>query len=80
MLDLWAEGPAARLVGRSVAEGEPGVARLDRAMIQGENQVKIQISKLEERDWAVGATLVVVEKALAKAFSEKSESKKRAAS
>jgi predicted NBD/HSP70 family sugar kinase len=52
----------------------------ERAMIQGENQVRIQISRLEERDWAVGATLVVVEKALAKAFSEKSESKKRAAS
>ncbi|HTQ97280.1 MAG TPA: ROK family protein, partial [Candidatus Acidoferrum sp.] len=52
----------------------------ERAMIQGDNQVKIQISKLEERDWAVGATLLVVEKALAKSFTEKSESKKRAAS
>lgn len=48
----------------------------DRAMIQGENQVQIRISKLRERDWAVGATLVVVEKALAKTFLNSNESKK----
>lgn len=52
----------------------------DRAMIQGENQVQIRISKLHERDWALGATLLVVEKALTKSFLEGSEPKKRSAS
>ncbi|MBS1851561.1 MAG: ROK family protein [Acidobacteria bacterium] len=53
----------------------------ERAMIQGgDKQVRIQISKLQERDWAVGATLLVVERALAKSFTEKTEPKKRAAS
>lgn len=52
----------------------------ERALIQGENQVRIQISALQEKDWAVGATLLVAERALARSFSEKSEAKKRAAS
>lgn len=52
----------------------------ERAMIQGENQVKIRISKLQERDWAVGATLLVVESALAKFFKDRTEPKKRTAS
>ena len=51
----------------------------DRAMIQGENQVQIRISKLHERDWALGATLLVVEKALAQSFLG-TEPKKRSAS
>jgi predicted NBD/HSP70 family sugar kinase len=52
----------------------------DRAMIQGENRVQIRISKLQERDWALGATLLVVEKALAQSFLQGTESKKRSAS
>ncbi len=52
----------------------------ERAMIQGENRVKIQISQLQERDWAIGATLLVVERALSQSFSEKTGSKKKTAS
>jgi predicted NBD/HSP70 family sugar kinase len=52
----------------------------DRAMIQGENQVQIRISKLHERDWALGATLLVVEKALAQSFLQGTEPRKRTAS
>lgn len=52
----------------------------ERALIQGENRVKVQISKLQERDWAIGSTLLIVEKALAHAFSEKTGHKKLSAS
>jgi predicted NBD/HSP70 family sugar kinase len=69
--------------GVATAIGElllPEIERVirERAMIQG-NPLKIQISKLQERDWAIGATLLVAEKALAKSFKDKTESKKRAA-
>lgn len=71
--------------GVATAIGElilPEIERVirERALIQGDDQVKIQISKLQERDWAVGATLLVAEKALAKSFSAKTEPKKRAIS
>jgi N-acetylglucosamine repressor len=48
-----------------------------RAMIQDVNQVQIRISKLGDEEWALGATLVVVEKALAQAFLKALERKKR---
>lgn len=58
----------------------PNLERIvrDRAMIQGDDQVEIRISTLEEKDWALGATLLVVEKALAQAFQKATEPKKRA--
>jgi hypothetical protein len=46
-------------------------------MIQDVNQVQIQMSKLGEKEWALGATLVVVEKALAQAFLKALERKRR---
>lgn len=49
---------------------------IDRAMIKSANQVKIRISKLQEKDWAFGATLIVAEKALAHAFFKTMEFKK----
>ena len=49
-----------------------------RAMMQDVNQVQIRISKLGEKEWALGATLLVVEKALAQAFLKTPERKKRA--
>jgi predicted NBD/HSP70 family sugar kinase len=57
----------------------PEIERIvrDRAMIQGEGQVEIRISKLQEKDWALGATLLVVEKALAQSFMKAMEPKKR---
>jgi predicted NBD/HSP70 family sugar kinase len=59
----------------------PEVERVvrDRAMLQGLNQVHIQMSKLQEKDWALGATLLVSEKALAQAFLKWIEPKKRSA-
>lgn len=50
----------------------------DRAMILGEYQVKIQISKLDERDWAIGASFQIAEKALIHSFLRSQEVKKRA--
>jgi predicted NBD/HSP70 family sugar kinase len=49
----------------------------DRAMILGEHQVKIQISKLDEKEWAIGASFQVAEKALINAFLRFQEKKKR---
>jgi predicted NBD/HSP70 family sugar kinase len=49
-----------------------------RAMMQDVNQVQIRISKLGEKEWALGATLLVVERALAQAFLKAPERKKRA--
>jgi N-acetylglucosamine repressor len=49
-----------------------------RALMQDVNQVQIRISKLGEKEWALGATFPVVEKALAQAFLKASERKKRA--
>jgi len=59
----------------------PEIERIvrDRAMIQGENQVQIRISRLQEKDWTLGATLLVVEKALAQSFMKAMEPKKRSA-
>jgi hypothetical protein len=47
-------------------------------MMQDVNQVQIRISKLGEKEWALGATLLVVERALAQAFLKAPERKKRA--
>jgi N-acetylglucosamine repressor len=57
----------------------PEVERVvqQRAMIQDVNQVQIRMSKLGEKEWALGATLVVVERALAQAFLKALERKKR---
>jgi predicted NBD/HSP70 family sugar kinase len=49
----------------------------DRAIIQAVDQVQIRMSKLQERDWALGATFLVAEEALARAFLKSQESKKR---
>jgi predicted NBD/HSP70 family sugar kinase len=49
----------------------------DRAMIQGVNQVEIRVSRLEEKDWALGATLAIAEKALAQSFLKSLEPKQR---
>jgi predicted NBD/HSP70 family sugar kinase len=49
----------------------------ERAMVQNVRQVEIRISTLQEKDWAVGATLIVAEKALAQSFLRTSETKKR---
>ena len=70
-------GGVASAIGELILPEVERVIR-ERAMIQG-NPLKIQISKLQERDWAIGATLLVAEKALAKSFKDKTESKKRAA-
>jgi N-acetylglucosamine repressor len=59
----------------------PEVERVvhDRAMIQGVNQVQIRMSTLGEKDWAVGATLIVAEKALAQSYLKSLEHKRRRA-
>jgi len=49
----------------------------DRAIIQAADQVQIRMSKLQERDWALGATFLVAEEALARAFLKSQEPKKR---
>ena len=48
----------------------------DRAIIQAVDQVQIRMSKLQERDWALGGTFLVAEEALARAFLKSQESKK----
>ena len=48
-----------------------------RAMMQGVNQVQIRMSKLGEKEWALGAALVVAEKALTQAYLKRIEVKKR---
>jgi N-acetylglucosamine repressor len=48
----------------------PEIERVVRetAMIQSANQVRLQLSQLEEKDWARGATLLVAEEGLNRAF------------
>lgn len=48
-----------------------------RAMMQGVNQVQIRMSQLGEKEWALGAALVVAEKALTQAYLKRIEVKKR---
>ena len=48
----------------------------DRAMIRGENQVQILISKLQEKDWAIGATFLIAEKALVQRVLKSVEKKR----
>lgn len=59
----------------------PEVERVvrDRAMLQDLKYVNIRISKLHERDWALGAALLTAEKALAQSYQKWTEPKKRAA-
>jgi N-acetylglucosamine repressor len=77
--------PELILIGGGVASAVgdlllPEIERVvrERAMIQDINQLQIRISKLGEKDWALGATLLVVEKALAQSFLKAPERKKRA--
>ncbi|MGB8479565.1 MAG: ROK family transcriptional regulator [Acidobacteriaceae bacterium] len=67
--------PELIVIGAGVASavGElilPEIERVvrSRAMVQGVNQVQIRMSRLQEKDWALGATLLVAEKALAQSF------------
>jgi predicted NBD/HSP70 family sugar kinase len=59
----------------------PEVERVvrDRAMVQDLNHLQIRISKLQERDWALGAALLTAEKALGQAFQRRTEPRKKAA-
>lgn len=49
----------------------------DRAIIQAVDQVQIRISRLQEKDWALGATFLVTQKALAESFLKWQQPKKR---
>lgn len=75
--------PELIVIGAAVASAAgdfllPEIERVvqDRAMIRGENQVKIVISKLQEKDWAVGATFLITEKALERRVLKSEEKKK----
>jgi len=70
-------GGVASAIGELILPEIERVVR-DRAMIQGDNQVQIRISQLQEKDWALAATLLVVEKALAQSFLKAMEPKTRA--
>ena len=48
----------------------------DRAVIRGENQVQILIPKLQEKDWAVGATFLIAEKTLVQRVLKSVEKKR----
>jgi glucokinase len=70
--------------GVASAAGElilPEVERVvrDRAMAQLINQVQLRMSKLQEKDWALGAALLVTDKALAQSISAWMRSKPDAA-
>lgn len=54
----------------------PEVQRVvrERAMLQGLQEVDIRMSRLNEKDWALGATLLIAEKALTQSFLKRSES------
>lgn len=51
----------------------------DRAMIQGARTVKIRISTLGEKSWALGPTLLVADHALARAFLKSKLAKRQSA-
>ena len=70
--------------GVASAAGElilPEVERVvrDRAMAQLINQVQLRMSKLQEKDWALGAALLVTDKALTQSISAWMRSKPDAA-
>lgn len=60
-------GGVASAVGELILPEVERVVR-ESAMIQSVNQVQLRISTLEEKDWALGAMLLVAEEALANSF------------
>jgi predicted NBD/HSP70 family sugar kinase len=60
----------------------PEIKRVMResAMIQSVNQVQVRMSTLEEKDWALGAMLLVTEDALANSYMEWSNAAQESAS
>ena len=66
-------GGIASAVGEFILPEVERVVR-ENAMVQLVKQVQIRISKLEEKDWALGSTLLVAEKSLSRSFIKWSKS------
>lgn len=65
-------GGVASAVGKLILPEVERVVR-ESAMIQSVKQVQLRLSSLEEKDWALGAMLLIAEEALANSFMKWSE-------